>query len=103
MTVGRFVSVITCATIGSNWQSPCMGASDQQPMVLSYNRPATDWEKLPLADFVKLTTWVDANAQYFGTYYGRKNLRFKDHPNFRPVPTFAEAISTVCPTPKEKR
>ena len=64
--------------------------------------PGND-KKLPLADFVKLTTWVDANGQYFGTYYGRKNLRFKGHPNFRPVPTFAEAISTVCPTPREKR
>lgn len=64
--------------------------------------PGND-EKLPLADFVKLTTWVDANAQYFGTYYGRKNIRYKDHPNFRPVPTFAEATSTVCPVPMEKR
>jgi len=64
--------------------------------------PGND-KKLPLADFVKLTTWVDANAQYYGTYYGRKNLVYKNHPNFRPVPTFAEAISTVCPTPKEKR
>ncbi|GAF73219.1 unnamed protein product, partial [marine sediment metagenome] len=59
--------------------------------------------KLPLADFVRLATWVDANAQYYGTYYGRKNIRFKDHPNFRPVPTFAQAISTVCPTPMDKR
>lgn len=64
--------------------------------------PGND-EKLPLADFVKLTTWVDANAQYYGTYYGRKNIRYKDHPNFRPVPTFAEATSTVCPVPMEKR
>ena len=60
-------------------------------------------EKLPLADFVKLTTWVDANAQYFGTYYGRKNLAFKDHPNFRPAPTLENATSTVCPVPREKR
>ncbi len=64
--------------------------------------PGND-KRVPLADFVKLTTWVDANAQYHGSYYGRKNLRFKDHPNFRPVPTFAEAISTVCPVPMQQR
>ncbi len=60
-------------------------------------------EKLPLADFVKLTTWVDANCQFFGTYYGRKNLAFRDHPNFRPAPTLENATSTVCPVPREMR
>ena len=59
--------------------------------------------KLPLADFVKLATWVDANAQYYGTYYGRKNIKYKGHPNFRPVPTFEQAISTTCWLPVEKR
>ncbi len=59
--------------------------------------------KLPLADFAKLATWVDASAVYYGSYWGRRHIEFKDHSNFRPVPTFAEAISTVCPTPMEKR
>ena len=59
--------------------------------------------KLPLADFVKLTTWVDANAQYYGSYWGRRNLRYKDHPNFRPVPTLEQALSTQAPLPDEKR
>ncbi len=54
--------------------------------------------KLPLADFVKLATWVDSNAQYYGSYWGRKNIRYKDHPDFRPVPTFAQAVSTEAPT-----
>jgi len=58
---------------------------------------------LPRADFVKLATWVDSNAQYYGSYWGRRHLRYKDHPNFRPVPTFAEAVRTVAPLPDEKR
>jgi len=48
--------------------------------------------EIPIEDFVKLTTWVDANAQYYGTYYGRQNIEYEDHPDFRPLHTFEEAI-----------
>ena len=58
---------------------------------------------LPPEDMIRLTTWVDANGQYYGTYYGRKNLKYKDHPNFRPVPTFENARSTTAPLPEDKR
>jgi len=58
---------------------------------------------LPLEDMIRLSTWVDSNAQYYGTYYGRKNLRYKDHPNFRPVPTFESARSTTAPLPEDQR
>jgi hypothetical protein len=56
---------------------------------------------MPIEDFVKLTTWVDANAQYYGTYYGRQNIEFADHPDFRPLHTFEEAIGAQPPF-KEK-
>ena len=59
--------------------------------------------KLPLADFARLATWVDASGVYYGSYWGRRRLAYKDHPNFRPVPTFAEALSTVCPLPVGQR
>ena len=42
--------------------------------------------KLPRADFIKLVTWIDANAPYYGTYDGRRNIRYKDLPDFRPAP-----------------
>ena len=64
--------------------------------------PGND-RKLALADFVKLATWVDSNGQYFGSYWGRRNVEFKDHPNYRPVPTFAEAISTKAPVDDDPR
>jgi len=47
--------------------------------------------KLSRAELIKLSTWIDANGQYYGSYYGRRNLKYRAHPNFRPVPTFASA------------
>ncbi len=40
---------------------------------------------------VRLTTWVDANAPYYGSYFGRRNLTHRDDPDFRPVPTLDSA------------
>jgi hypothetical protein len=37
-------------------------------------------------DFIRIVTWIDANAPFYGTHEGKKNLRWKDDPNFRPVP-----------------
>ena len=54
-------------------------------------------------EFIRLVTWIDTNGQYYGSYYGRRNLRYKDHYNFRPTPTFAQAISTTAPLPQDKR
>ena len=59
--------------------------------------------QLSTEDMIKLTTWVDSNAQYYGTWYGRKSLENEDHPDFRPIPTFAEAISTIAPLPERKK
>lgn len=59
--------------------------------------------RLSREEMLKLTTWVDANAQYYGSWYGRRNLDYRDHPTFRRVPTFAEAISTKDPVALEDR
>ncbi len=55
------------------------------------------------AELLKITNWVDTNGQFYGAYWGRKNLRYKDHPNFRPAPTFKTATSYVSPIPEDKR
>ena len=52
---------------------------------------------------IRLTTWMESNGQYYGSYYGRRNLQYKDHPNFRPIPTFENARSTTAPLPEDKR
>ena len=64
---------------------------------------AVEAVRLSLPEMVRLTTWVDSNGQFYGSYYGRRNLRYRDHPNFRPEPTFAEAIAAAPPLPEDKR
>jgi len=64
--------------------------------------PGSD-AKLSREEMIRLTTWVDSNGQYYGTYHGRKNIAFKGHPNFRPTPTFETAANPVPPLPDEQR
>ena len=37
-------------------------------------------------EFIRIVTWIDANAPYFGTHEGKKNLKWKDDADFRPLP-----------------
>ncbi len=45
------------------------------------------------AEMVKVTTWLDANIQYYGTYYGRRDIADQSHPNFRPVQTVEQVLA----------
>jgi len=62
-----------------------------------------DHLKLKREEVLRITNWIDTNSQYYGMYWGRKNLRYKDHPNFRPKPTFERAVSMVSQIPEEER
>ncbi len=42
--------------------------------------------KLDRSELIRVVTWIDANSPYYGTYFGRRNLRYRDLPDFRPVP-----------------
>ncbi len=57
--------------------------------------------KLSREEFVRLATWVDANAQFYGSYHGKKNICYKDDKDFRPVPTLesARGIKPCLPRP----
>jgi hypothetical protein len=59
--------------------------------------------KLTPGELLNVTNWVDTNGQYYGTYWGRKNLKYKDHPQFRIYPTFEAATSMTSPVPEEQR
>lgn len=61
-------------------------------------------EKLRLKpeELLRISNWVDTNAQYYGSYYGRRNLKDRSHSNFRPVPTWRSAIG-ISPLPDEER
>ena len=37
-------------------------------------------------EFVRIVTWIDSNAPYYGTHRGKKNIKWKDDPDFRPMP-----------------
>ena len=37
-------------------------------------------------EFIRIVTWIDANAPYYGTHAGKKNLKWKNEPDFRPLP-----------------
>ncbi len=41
---------------------------------------------LTLEEFVRLVTWIDANAPYYGIYEGKRNLKWKGNSGFRPTP-----------------
>jgi hypothetical protein len=58
--------------------------------------------RLTPEELLRISNWVDTNAQYYGSYYGRRNLKDKDHPNFRPRPTWKSAIG-IPPLPDEER
>ncbi|MDP6046656.1 MAG: hypothetical protein QGH94_11285 [Phycisphaerae bacterium] len=35
---------------------------------------------------------MDVGSQYYPSFWGRRNLKYKDHPNFRPKLTLEEAM-----------
>lgn len=53
-------------------------------------------------ELLKISNWVDTNAQYYGSYYGRRNVKDKAHPNFRPVPSWESALGTP-PVPEDQQ
>ncbi|MEE9602349.1 MAG: hypothetical protein V3V75_03525, partial [Thermoguttaceae bacterium] len=59
--------------------------------------------KIPLKDKIRIWNWIDTNCQFYGSYWGRRNTQHKDHPNYRPISTFEQARSNVCPIPEEER
>ncbi len=50
--------------------------------------------KLTQAEFVRIVTWIDANAPYYGTYRGKKQLKYKDDPEFRLPPLEGKIASS---------
>ncbi|NLX96072.1 MAG: LamG domain-containing protein [Rhodopirellula sp.] len=51
--------------------------------------------QLSREEWIKLVTWIDCGAPYYGSYFGRRNLVYRGQPDFRPVPT----IESACGIP----
>ena len=86
-TAGRFAAAVPPYTYGSH-----------KSKLISVLQAGHYDVKLPRGDFIRLVTWVDANAPYYGSYFGRRNLAWRDRPDFRPVPTLESALG-IRPVP----
>ena len=47
--------------------------------------------ELSQTEFVRLVTWIDLNLPYYGSYYGKRNIKYRGQPGFRPTPTLRSA------------
>ena len=57
--------------------------------------------RLSREEFIRIVNWLDASCQYYGSYWGMKNLQHRESPYFRPQVSFAEAISVRWPAGME--
>ena len=90
--VGRLIMEIHPKVGNAEYLSPkTLGSTTSK--LIKMLREGHEEVKLSKEEMVKLTTWVDSNCQYYGSYWGRKHLREEGHVDFRPKVGFGEAIS----------
>ena len=53
--------------------------------------------ELSQAERVRLASWLDVNAQFHPSYFGRLHEKFKDRPDYRPEVSVEEARSRTLP------
>jgi hypothetical protein len=53
---------------------------------------------LTASELMTISEWLDTNIQYYGHYWGRRNIKYQSHPNFRPKVTFEQAIGRDNPS-----
>lgn len=82
---------------------PAMTIGSGASRLISLLRKGHHDVKLSREELLKITTWIDAGCQFFGSYYGRRDIEFRGHPNFRPIPTFDQAVSPLPPIPEKDR
>jgi hypothetical protein len=88
---------------GNNHYLPPFSLGTYASKLSKYLEPEHYNVRLSPAERIRVTTWIDSNGQYHGSYYGRKNLQYKDHPNFRPILSFEQSHSNTPPLPEELR
>ena len=57
-----------------------------------------DIELEPL-ELLRVSNWVDTNCQYYGSYYGRRNIKYKGHPDYRTEYDVDVALQEYPPIP----
>jgi len=65
---------------------PPLTFGSHQSKLVERIRQAPCKADLTREEFIQIVTWIDANAPYYGTHEGKKNLKWKDEGDFRPLP-----------------
>jgi len=65
---------------------PPLTFGSHQSKLVERIREAPCKANLTREEFIRIVTWIDANAPFYGTHRGKKNLKWKDEPDFRPLP-----------------
>jgi hypothetical protein len=79
-------TALLAAIIGA----PASHVKDERGLIAKHVAVA---KKITPEERLKVTNWIDTNAQYYGSWWFRRNKdKFADHPDFRRVPTFEDAI-----------
>jgi len=52
---------------------------------------------LTTAERLKISTWLDANCQFYGSYWGQRHVKHRGKPGFRPNVSFEQAIGSTPP------
>jgi hypothetical protein len=71
-------------------EPPLTFGSHKSKMIVQILKGHND-VNLSQPEFVRLVTWIDANAPFYGIYEGKKNAKWKGDPDFRPNPRDAVA------------
>ena len=88
LTKKALVSYLHTCGFGSSHlpvEPPLTFGSHRSKLVERIRKPPCK-AKITREEFIKIVTWIDANAPYYGTHRGRKNLKWKGEPDFRPLP-----------------
>ncbi|MHB8900711.1 MAG: HzsA-related protein, partial [Thermoguttaceae bacterium] len=82
---------------GNNHYLPPYSLGTYASKLTAYLKPDHYQVQLSNQERIRVTTWIDSNGQYYGSYYGRKNLRYAAEPDFRPVLTFGQSHANTPP------
>ena len=92
LTRKQLVSYLHTCSYGSSHvpAEPPLTFGSHRSKLVERIRRAPCKSKITREDFIKIVTWIDANAPYYGTHRGKKNLKWKDEADFRPFPLAAK-------------
>ena len=92
LTDKELVSYLHTCSYGSSHvplEPPLTFGSHRSKLVAQIRKDPCKAE-LSREEFIKIVTWIDANAPFYGTHDGKKNLKWKNEPDFRPLPSLVK-------------